>query len=361
MCNACVTTLDTAATDAFAQRLVGIFNDSALSMMLSIGHRTGLFDKLATLPPATSEQIAQAANLNERYVREWLGAMTVGRIVEYNPADRTYALPAAHAAVLTRAAVPNNMAATMQWFAVLGEVETKVVDAFHNGGGVHYSAFSRFHDVMAEESNQTTVAGLVEHILPLVPELARRLNQGIDVLDVGCGQGRAMNYLAGLFPNSRFMGYDFSEEAIARGRAEAAARGLTNVQFEVRDVAQINETAKFDIITAFDAIHDQRDPARVLSQIEQALRDDGTFLMQDIRASSRLENNIDHPLGTLLYTISTMHCMTVSLALGGAGLGTCWGEELARQMLADAGFRSVAAQQLPHDIMNTYYIVRKSA
>jgi 2-polyprenyl-3-methyl-5-hydroxy-6-metoxy-1,4-benzoquinol methylase len=353
--------LDTVATDAFAERLVGVVNDAALSFMLSIGHRTGLFDSMATLPPATSEQIAQAAKLNERYVREWLGAMVVGKIIEYNAAERTYALPAAHAALLTRAAVPNNMAATMQWFAVLGGVEDKIVDCFHRGGGVHYSAFSRFHEVMAGESDQTTVAGLVEHILPLVPGLVDKLNAGIDVLDVGCGAGRAMNYLAGLFPNSRFTGYDFSEEAIARGRAEAESRGLDNVTFEVRDVAQINERSKFDVITAFDAIHDQRDPASVLSQIEEALRDGGTFLMQDIRASSHVENNMELPLATLLYTISTMHCMTVSLALGGAGLGTAWGEELARQMLAEAGFRSVATQQLPHDILNTYYIVRKSA
>jgi 2-polyprenyl-3-methyl-5-hydroxy-6-metoxy-1,4-benzoquinol methylase len=352
--------LDQAKSEAFAERMISILNDAALALMTSIGHRTGLFDAMAGLPPSTSQQIADTANLNERYVREWLGAMVVGRIVEDYPEDGTYYLPQEHAAWLTRAASPNNIAVTAQFIPVLGMVEDGIVESFKHGGGLPYSAFPRFHEVMAEDSGQTVVAALTDHILPLVPGLIERLEEGIDVLDVGCGSGRAINLLARTFPNSRFSGYDFSEEAIARARAEAKENGAANIRFEVKDAAALDENARYDLITTFDAVHDQADPAAVLKGISDALKEDGLYLMQDIAGSSHHHNNLDHPIGPLLYTISTMHCMTVSLAQGGEGLGTMWGEEKAKEMLEKAGFKEVKIEQLPHDFMNSYYIVTKS-
>jgi 2-polyprenyl-3-methyl-5-hydroxy-6-metoxy-1,4-benzoquinol methylase len=351
--------LDQAKSEAFAERMIGILNDAALALMTSIGHRTGLFDAMAGLPPSTSEQIAEAAKLNERYVREWLGAMTVGQIVEHNPKDETYHLPQEHAAWLTRAASPNNIAVTTQFVPLMGSVEDGIVESFEHGGGLPYSAFPRFHEVMAEDSGQTMVAALTDHILPLVPGLIERLEEGIDVLDAGCGSGRAMNLLARTFPNSRFSGYDFSEEAIARARAEAEENGTKNVRFEVKDAAALDEKARYDLITTFDAVHDQADPAAVLKGIADALRDDGVYLMQDIAGSSH-HNNLDHPIAPFLYTISTTHCTTVSLAQGGEGLGTMWGEEKAKEMLGEAGFSQVEVEQLPHDFVNSYYIVKKS-
>ncbi|MDQ3361325.1 MAG: class I SAM-dependent methyltransferase, partial [Actinomycetota bacterium] len=319
--------LDQGRAEAFAERMIGVLNDGALALTTSIGHRTGLFDVMAGLPPSTSEQIASASGLNERYVREWLAAMVVGRIVEHDPHDETYRLPPEHAAWLTRSATPDNIAVAAQFIPVLASVEDRIVESFRHGGGVPYSAFERFHEVMAEDSGQTVVAALTDSILPLVPGLTERLEEGIDVLDVGCGSGRALNLLARKFPRSRLAGYDFSEEAIARARSEAEERGTTSVRFEVRDVATLDEEERYDLITTFDAVHDQAKPTAVLEGIADALRENGVYLMQDIAGSSHLHNNMDHPLGPFLYTISTMHCMTVSLAQGGEGLGTMWGEE----------------------------------
>jgi SAM-dependent methyltransferase len=349
--------LDQARAEEFAQRMVGVLNEGSIALMTSIGHRTGLFDAMSGLSPSTSEQIASAANLNERYVREWLGAMVVGEIVEHDPEEGTYQLPQEHAAFLTRAASPDNIAAFAQYIPLLGSVEDGVVESFKHGGGVPYSAFPRFHEVMAEDSGQTVLPALKDHILPLVPGLMERLEKGIDVLDVGCGSGRALNLLARTFPNSRFVGYDFSDEAIAR--AEAGEHGTTNVRFEVKDAAALGEEARYDLVTTFDAIHDQADPATVLKGIADALRDDGVYLMQDIAGSSHHHNNLEHPIGPFLYTISTMHCMTVSLAQDGEGLGAMWGEEKARKMLEEAGFTKVEVQQLPHDFQNYYYIATK--
>ena len=354
------TELDPAGAEAFAERLIDVLNDGSLALMTSIGHRTGLFDAMAGLPPSTSEQIAEASGLNERYVREWLGAMVVGRMVEHDLESNTYRLPPEHASSLTRDAAPDNIAAFMQYIPLLGSVEDGIVESFKTGGGVPYSAFSRFQEVMAEDSGQTVLPALLDHILPLVPGLTRRLEAGIDVLDVGCGSGRALNLMARAFPNSRFTGYDLSEEGIFRGRTEAEENGTSNIRFEVKDVSKLDETEAYDLITTFDAVHDQAKPAAVLEGIATALKPDGVYLMQDIAGSSHVHNNLDHPLGPFLYTVSTMHCMTVSLAQDGDGLGTMWGEEKAREMLREAGFINVEVKQLPHDFQNYYYIATKS-
>jgi 2-polyprenyl-3-methyl-5-hydroxy-6-metoxy-1,4-benzoquinol methylase len=244
----------------------------------------------------------------------------------------------------------------MQWVAVLGAVEDEVAQAFRHGRGVAYSSYPRFHDVMAEESTQTVVGALEQHILPLVPGLRGRLREGIDVLDVGCGRGLAILKMAELYPASRFRGYDLSREAVAFARGEARSRRLQNITFEAADVAQMVEERRYDLITAFDAIHDQSDPAAVLRGIARALKPEGVFLMQDIKACSKLDENRDLPLGPFIYAVSCMHCMSVSLAGGGAGLGAAWGKERALSMLSEAGFAHVRVETLPHDILNYYYL-----
>jgi hypothetical protein len=167
--------MDQAKAEAFASKMIGVLNGGALALMTSIGHRTGLFDAMAKLPePEGSAQIALAAGLNERYVREWLGAVVTGGVVEYNPVDGTYRLPPEHAAFLTRAASPNNMAVTAQFVSLLGAVEDRIVESFRLGGGVPYSAYPRFHEVMAEESDQTVGAALMD-ILPLAPRAVEAL------------------------------------------------------------------------------------------------------------------------------------------------------------------------------------------
>ena len=353
--------LDETRAAAFGEKMAGILNGGAIAMMTSIGHRTGLFDTMATLPPATSAEIAECAGLQERYVREWLGAMVTGGIVEVNEASTHYALPPEHAACLTRGARPGNMAATAQWIPLLGAVESQVVECFERGGGVPYDAYERFHAVMAEESDQTVVAVLEDVLLPAVPGLVARLEAGIDVLDVGCGSGHALSTMARAFPRSRFTGYDLSPEAVLSARASARAEGLANLRFEARDVSQLPEVDRFDLVTAFDAIHDQARPDVVLAAIASALRPDGTFLMQDIAGTSHVHEDREGPMSPFLYTISCMHCMTVSLAQGGMGLGAMWGRDTACRMLGEAGFGDVSVMELEHDPLNFLYDCHKGS
>jgi 2-polyprenyl-3-methyl-5-hydroxy-6-metoxy-1,4-benzoquinol methylase len=354
--------IDTAKAEAFAGRFVTALNNGALCLMASIGHRTGLFDAMSALPPSTSEEIASRARLNERYVREWLGAMAAAGVVEVEPATSRYVLPPEHAACLTRAAAADNMAVFAQYIGLLGGVEDDVVECFTKGGGVPYDRYPRFHAVMEEDSGQSVLSSLESHVLPLVPGLTERLATGIRVLDVGCGRGRILNRLAELYPASEFLGMDLSEDAVAYARAEAARKGIRNARFVVKDLSDFDRTAeveRFDLITTFDAVHDQAQPLHVLRGIHRALTREGVYLMQDIRGSSCVHKNLGHPIGTLLYTISCMHCMTVSLAQGGEGLGAMWGEEKAREYLRRAGFRSIAVHQLAHDIQNNWYVVLK--
>src|SRR6266851_5005608 len=241
--------------------------------------------------------------------------MTTGRIVDHDGATGSFSLPADRAAWLIRAAGMKNLATGMQYIGLMAVVEDQIVECFRHGGGVPYSAFPR---------------------------------------------GHAVNLMAGAVPRSRFTGFDFSGPGIAAARAEAERIGLENARFEERDAARLGETARFDFITTFDAVHDQARPGLMLAGIAQALRPGGTYLCVDTSASSKLAENLDHPLAPFLYTVSCMHCMTVSLADGGMGLGTMWGEQTARTMISEAGFTSIEATRVDGDIVNAYIIATKS-
>ncbi|HRO29020.1 MULTISPECIES: class I SAM-dependent methyltransferase [Micrococcaceae] len=350
---------DPAAVAAFAERCVGFMNQGAIALLISVGHQAGLFELMVRHPGSTSQQLADTGHLDERYVREWLAGMVTAGIVRYHPDTRTHVLPPEHAAVLTESAGPDNMAHLMQYIGVMGRVEQPIVERFHHGGGLSYADYPDFHRIMAQESAAVNDASLIDGILPLVEGLPERLEAGIDVADIGCGSGHAINLMAAAYPGSRFTGYDFSADAIATARREAAEWGLDNARFEVLDVAALDVAEGFDAITAFDAIHDQAHPARVLGNIHRALRPGGVFLMVDIRAESQVEDNLSLPWASYLYAISMFHCMSVSLGLGGDGLGTVWGRQVAERMVSEAGFTTVEAKDIATDPFNTYYVASK--
>lgn len=356
------TTLDPTRQEAFEERLVDVLNAGATSLMLSIGHRTGLFDAMADADaPLTIDALAEAAACDRRYVQEWLGAMTVADVVDHDPDAGTYHLPPEHAQLLSRRSSIDNLAVFAQYIPLLGSVEDDIVACFRDGGGVPYERFPRFHEVMEEDSGQSVLPALDDHILPLVPGLVDRLAAGIRVVDVGCGRGRALAHLAARYPASTFTGYDLSADAIDHARGLARDAGLTNIRFEIQDAARLEEVlpaGSVDVVTTFDAVHDQADPAAMLRGIRRALAPDGAYLAQDIDATSSHDGDRDHPLGPLLYAVSCLHCMTVSLAQGGAGLGAMWGRERALQHFRDAGFSEVEVHTLDHDPQNAYYVCR---
>ena len=353
-------TIDDQAVEEFAGRLFELFTGAALSCLIDIGHRTGLFEAAAE-GPATSAELASRAGLDERYVREWLGAMVTAGIFEYEPSVTSYWLPREHAACLTGDGV-ENLAPVALLTTILARHVDGVTDAFRRGGGVPYDAFvPEIHDVMEALWGPMYRDLLVPAIVPLAPGLAERLAAGARVADVACGTGDALLALAASYPASTFVGYDLDADAIARAYGKAAACGLTNVRFEQCDAAELTVVEPFDAVFVFNALHDQAAPDRVLERIRDALVPGGVLLMDEPRVSSNLEDNVGNPLAPFTYAVSTLHCLTVSLAVGGAGLGTAWGEQVACRMLADAGFDDVVVHDAPGDPGNAVFVTRKKA
>jgi SAM-dependent methyltransferase len=350
-------TPDRKRVQEFARKLFGHYTSGMLTMMVDIGYRTELFEAAAK-GPGTSQQIADRAGLNERYVREWLGAMATGGIMEYEAASQTFALPPEHAVCLTGTS-SRNLAANSQGLAMLGKRVAAVTACFKSGGGVPYSEFRPDFTEFMDASWRLLYDGLlIKGFLPVAKGLPERLAAGIRVADLGCGTGHAINLMAKEYPRSEFVGYDIATDAIDRARAEAQAMVLPNARFEVRDVTRLPSEATFDLITSFDAIHDQRDPAAVLRSAAAALAPDGIYFVVEPRASSNLEENIGNPFAPWTYGVSVLHCMTVSLAEAGAGLGTAWGEQTTRRFLVEAGFTSIEAVDAPGP-QNTIYVCRR--
>src|SRR5881296_2255575 len=328
------TDLDRAKAKAFTQLMVRHLEGAAVTVMLEVGRRVGLFEAMAKMSAATSGEIAERTGLSERYVREWLAAMVCGGIVEYAVAERTYRLPREHAAALTGTST-RNLTSMVEMFPLMTRVIPDVAEAFRTGGGVPYSAFQPdFTGLMDRRSRPRYDELLFSAYLGRPEGIVPRLEAGIRVADVGCGSGHCVTLMA-----------------------RRAAAGVGNASFVVQDVAKLETRIPFDLITAFDAIHDQADPAGVLRRVRAALAPDGTFLMLDVCASSELADNVGLPMAPYLYTMSTMHCMSVSLAAGGPGLGTAWGHQVATRMLREAGFRDVQLFERV-DPANSLYVAR---
>ena len=352
--------MDKVRAKAFMGTMVGVLNGGSISLMLSVGHRTGLFDAMAGAGPLTSIALAEATDLNERYVREWLAAMASAGVVDYDADTESFTLPVEHQALVTRAGGPLNLATMMQYVALLGQVEDDVVDAFRTGAGVPYSRYPDFQRLMAGQSAATFDATLLDVTIPNIPGAVDALSEGASLADIGCGSGHAVLLLAEAFPNSNFTGIDFSDEGLQTARDRATDAGLSNVEFVASDAADLEYSEAFDIVTTFDAIHDQARPATVLSNIWSALKPGGYYLCVEPKAASSLAENMLDPMAPFQYTVSTMHCMSVSIAGGGEGLGTAWGTERTTEFLNSAGFEDITIAEVRADRANSHFVCRKS-
>jgi 2-polyprenyl-3-methyl-5-hydroxy-6-metoxy-1,4-benzoquinol methylase len=349
----------TIGADVYASRIVRTLNSGFIALMISVGHRTGLFDVMAALPPATSSDIAAAAGLSERYVREWLAAMTTAHIVEHDARTSAYFLRIEYAAVLARGAGIDNLAPVAQLLAQLAAVEDLVVAGFRSGGGVTSDAYECVSELTSVEKRHWVDTFWVERLLELMPGMTSRLVKGATVLDAGCGDGAVLNAMARVFPRSLFRGYDISSIAVERAKEQAMEAGLTNVDFAVGDVATLDEPRAYDLVLALESIHEMGFPRIALRRIVAALKRDGVFVMQEIAASSHLSRNEDHPFAPMLYALSTLHSLPIALGQEGEALGRMWGQERAAQLLAEAGFRNLRLETMPGDELHSYCIATK--
>jgi SAM-dependent methyltransferase len=347
----------------FARRMREVLNGGALTLMTSLGHRTGLFDVMRGMPPSDAATIAARAGLDARYVREWLAAMVSGDFVEYDAAAHTYRLPPEHASALTREARPNNFGVVAQWIPLLGVVEDELVACFAGGGGLSRAAHARIQQIAGEVADQAVVARLLDGVLPLAHGLREALAAGIDVLEIGCGDGRALAVLARAFPKSRFTGWDDAPASLAAARSEIERSRLRNVRLARRHLDDAPRDCGFDLVTGFDVLHAHPRPRGILAAMSAALRPGGLLLLSAHSGTSCLERDTAHPLAPLLYTVSCLHSGPEPNELGPpdarAEIGMMAGEAVVLGLLEDAGFLSVEAHPLHAGDCHLFYFARK--
>lgn len=331
-------TIDAAKAEAFAEKVLTDVAGANACYLGAIGDALGLFSDLAKHGPATSAELAGRAHIDERYAREWLAGMHAAGYVERDTSGR-YVLPAEHVPVLAEEGGASFLAPAFRDLVERGLTFDALASACRHGGGIPVRDFP---DVTRETLARITAPwfenALVQEWIPLMPAVADRMQRGGRVADVGCGRGLAVIRMAQAFPTAQFVGYDQYEPDLAfAARAAHDARVSDRVTFTALDAARgLPDT--FEVVTTFDVLHDAADPAAILRSIHAALTDDGRYVCVDINCQEKPEDNVG-PFATIKYGYSFGQCLTVSLAEGGAGLGTCGlAEPVLRRLAHGAGF-----------------------
>jgi 2-polyprenyl-3-methyl-5-hydroxy-6-metoxy-1,4-benzoquinol methylase len=324
--------------EAFVERIVLDVGTAMRGGLMYIGDRLGIFAALAQSGPVTAAELSGRTGLNERYLREWLGAMATAEYLEHDTEGDTYFLAPEHALPLADEEFPFFTGGLLQMIVPTVTVAPQVAEAFKTGRGV---AQDQYLPDMYEAIERMTAPWYKHHLIqtwiPAMPGVQEKLQAGGSACDVGCGLGRAPITIAKAFPAAEVHGFDVHAGSIESARVNAEAEGVADrVTFTIGNGAELPE-GRFDLISTFDVIHDSVDPVGLLSAIRKGLREDGTYLMLEMNASGDVEEN-RNPLGKLLYNVSTLYCMTTSLAHGGAGIGACMGQEKARELAYAAGF-----------------------
>jgi SAM-dependent methyltransferase len=335
-------TIDSDKVQAFVGKVLNDSSATFTTMMAAIGDRLGLFKALAAGGPATSVDLAMRAGIDERYAREWLGGMTNAGYLVHDSTTGRFTLPHEHLPALAEEGGPFFFGGAYEMLLALGTIYDPLTDAFRRGGGVPQSSYDpRFFHGMERFTAGWFNSLLLQEWLPAMPDVRQRLEAGTELADIGCGRGRALLRLAEAFPSSRFVGYDIFAPNVEAAQSAAVRAGVADrVRFEVRDVAA-PLPVPVDIITTFDVVHDAADPLGLLRSIRESLAPGGIYVCLDMNCSHQLEEN-DGPIGALFHGISTLYCMTTSLAQGGAGLGTLGlHERRLREYASVAGFDAV--------------------
>lgn len=342
---------------AFTAKVVGDLAGTVSTRLCAIGDQLGLFKSLAAHGPSTSVELAKRTDINERYAREWLQGMAAAGYLEVDPQAATYRLPPEHAAPLADDTSPLYQGGMWEMMThSMGPFE-ELVEAFRTGGGVSQAHFHpKLYEGMRRSSGLRYNNFLLKTWLPTMPDLISMLERGVEVADVGCGNGTAIMRMAEAFPKSSFVGFDAFPPQVEGANRQAASHGLTDrVAFEVMDASDGLPRA-FDVITTFDVIHDMARPREALKNIHQHLNPGGIYVLQEITAEDVLHENLG-PQATLKYGMSVTYCMTTSLANQGEGLGTLgMPERVVRELCAEAGFSKVRKLECSNDFVSLYEV-----
>jgi len=321
---------------AFAQRVLADGAGGLTWLLAALGDRHGLFRALARSGPATAAELGAASGVHERYAREWAAAMAAAGYLGYAADTGRFALPAAHAPVLTAEDHPMAAGGVLQWLLGVLPALDAISEAFRTGAGVPAQRYGPDLWPAIERLGAPMYAtALVPQWLPRLARAQAALRAGAAVADVGAGAGRALITLAREYPAGRYVGFDTIAAQVERARANAAAAGVADrVRFEVGDGCA-GLPGGYDVVLAFDVLHDASDPAGMLRSVRQALAPDGTLVCLELAAGETLADNLT-PVGQLYYAVSVLYCLSSSLGAdaGGAALGSLG---LPERRLAELG------------------------
>jgi len=332
-----------------AWRFIEHFTDMAAGTttiaLLAVADRTGLLTAMAGRGPMTTGDVSAAAGLEQRYVTEIMSGLAAGGVLAYDGSTERFTLPDEHAAVVADDDSPYAMVGWLDMLPATMHQLDHIVDATRHGGGVPFEDFGEDMVRGIDRGNSPSMRLLLTRKwLSAMPDIVEQLETGGSIADVGCGSGAAVLAMATAYPEATVWGFDLHHGSVERARARAGR--VPNARFEVRAADDLPLDVGFDLVTTFDVVHDLADPPGALRRIKESLVTGGTYLMMEPRAEDNLEDNLN-PRGALLYGVSALHCMTQSLAMGGAGLGAAWGPAAAEALCRDAGFGSFT--ELPID------------
>ncbi len=329
--------MDPTKLQAFMGQILADLGGAFTIGLVRIGHALGLYRLLQERGPMSSLELASAAGLAERYIREWCAANAAANYIAYDSTSGRFSLPPEQAMVFANPDSPVYMQGAFDAAAAYIENQPKVQAAFKHGGGVAWGDQAGcLFCAVAAFFRPGYLANLVQHWLPSLDGVVEKMSRGAKVADVGCGHGHSTLLMAGEFPNSQFVGFDFHEPSIEAARAHAKDHALPNIRFDV-SAAKAFADNDYDLITCFDCLHDMGDPAGVARHVRQALKPDGTWMVVEPFAHDELEKNLN-PVGRLFFAASTMVCVPTSLAQEvGAALGAQAGERRLREVIVDEG------------------------
>jgi SAM-dependent methyltransferase len=343
--------------NTFVGKMIGDMGATVSAALVVVGDHLGLYRTLAEIGPATSDELAEAAAVTERYVREWLSAQAAADYVSYDRETGRFYLTPEQALVFANEESAAFLAGGYELIAAMFHDEPKITDAFRTGAGVgwheHHACLFRGTERFFRPGYN---AHLVTEWIPALDGVEQKLIAGAAVADIGCGHGASTILMAKAYPNSRFTGFDYHPGSIERAREAAAEAGLGDrVDFQVA-AAKDFPGRGYDLACIFDALHDMGDPVGAARHIRESLAPDGTWLLVEPFAHDELADNLN-PVGRLYYSASTMLCTPASLSQEvGLGLGAQAGERRLRQVVVEAGFtRFRRAAETP---MNMIFEVR---
>ncbi len=344
--------------DALVARMFSSLIGTLELLHVYLGERLGLYRALAERGPLTSAQLSAAAGVNERYAREWLEQQAVAGFLEVAGGDdasgRRYRLSAAHAEVLLDADSLLYQSSTVRSVVGIAQAMPMVLEAFRTGAGVPYEAYGAdVREGIAGGNRPMFLHLLGSDWLPSIPDVDARLRAlpGAIVGDFGCGLGNSTVAIALAYPLAQVVGIDLDAESIAEARRRVAAAGLTDrVTFEQRDAADPSLAGRFDLVTAFETIHDMSDPVGALRAIRGLLREGGTVLIGDEKVADEFTAPGDE-LERFMYGFSAVHCLAAAMGeLESAATGTVMRPSTLRRYAEEAGFARVQILPIENDV-----------